>query len=234
VHDLRRPRARRVEDEPGLDVALLAGQLVAQPRAGHSAVGDVKVDHLVVGEDPPAVLPGSARKRPDGLPDLDRAVLDADCPLDRGVQPRLRLQGFRDRDLLGRHRPLARAREEAVGVLDVIGGRRDEQPAGVLDAVRDDPAQDRVLGHALVSGDRILDHVAPARVQQAVEAPARALGEVGAVGQDHAEAAQGGVPGDTGAGRTTADHQDIGLQLGHERSLSDGGRRPEAAAPLMT
>ena len=60
----------------------------------------------------------------------------------------------------------------------VVVGRRDEQAAGVLDAVRDHPAQDRVLDDALVGGDAVLDDVAPAGVEQAVEAAARALGEI--------------------------------------------------------
>ena len=62
---------------------------------------------------------------------------------------------------------------------------------------------------------RVLDGVAPARVQQAVEAPARALGQVGAVDEDDVEAAQRGVPGDAGAGGAAADDEDIGAEDGH-------------------
>ena len=138
----------------------------------------------------------------------------------RGSQP----QRLGDRDLLDRQLGRLAALEEAVAVGGVVVGRRDEQPAGVLDAVGDDPAQDRVLGHALLGGDGILDDVAPAGVQQAVEAAARALGEVAALDEHHVEAAQRGVPGHTGAGRAAADHQHIGLQVGH---VAHANRRRE-------
>ena len=75
------------------------------------------------------------------------------------------------------------------------------------------------------AADRVLDHVAPAGVQQPVEAAARALGEVGAVDEDHVEAAQRGVPRDAGAGRAAADHEHVGLQLGHESGCLCAGRR---------
>ena len=119
---------------------------------------------------------------------------------------------------------VAAALEEAVAVGGVVVGRGDEQPAGVLDAVGDHPAQDRVLGHALLGRHRVLDHVAAARVQQAVEAPARALGEVGAVDEHDVEAAQRGVPGDAGAGGAAADHQHLGLKLGTRESYWPGAR----------
>ena len=52
-------------------------------------------------------------------------------------------------------------------------------------------------------------------MQQPVEAPARALGQVGAVDEDDVEAAQGGVPRHAGAGGAAADDEDVGLQDGH-------------------
>ena len=94
------------------------------------------------------------------------------------VQPRLAAQRLGDLELLDREGRRVAALEEAVGVGRIVFGRRHEQPAGVLDAVRHQPAQQRVLVDALLGRHRILDDVAPAGVQQAVEAPARALDQV--------------------------------------------------------
>src|SRR5262249_6158376 len=65
----------------------------------------------------------------------------------------------------------------------------------------------------------VLDRVAAARVQQAVEAPARALGEIGTIDEDDVEAAQGGIPGHAGAGRAATDDEDVGAQRSHTRRL---------------
>ena len=100
------------------------------------------------------MLGGAAGERPDGLPRVDRRVRDGERAQDAGVEPRLAAQRLGDRDLLGRQLGRLAALEEAVAVGGIVVGRRDEQPAGVLDAVGDDPAQDRVLGHALLGGDR--------------------------------------------------------------------------------
>ena len=93
------------------------------------------------------------------------------------------------------------------------------RPACVLDAVGGDPPQDPVLGDALLGGALILDRVAPARVQQPVEATAGALGEIPAVDEYHIEAAQRRVPGHPGARRPAADHENIGAQRDHLVSL---------------
>jgi hypothetical protein len=208
-------------------VELLAGQLVAQPRAGHRVALDEEVDHPVVGEDAGAVGCRAARQRPHGLPAVDRGVVHRERALDAGVQTRLHPQRLGDVDLLAGQVRLAAALEEPVAVLRVVVRRDDEQPAGVLDAVRDDAAQDRVLLDALDRRHAVLDHIAPAGVQQAVEAAARALGQVGALDEDRVEAAQCRVPGDAGAGGTTADHQDIGLEARHRASLPLGpAQRP--------
>jgi hypothetical protein len=52
-------------------------------------------------------------------------------------------------------------------------------------------------------------------VQQAVEAPAGALGQVGAVDEDDVEAAQGGIPRRARAGGAAADDEHVGLQDRH-------------------
>ena len=79
--------------------------------------------------------------------------------------------------------------------------------------------QDPVLADALLGGPRVLDGVAPAGVQQAVEAPARALGQIGSVDKHHVVAAQRSVPGHPGARRAAADDQDLGAERHHCVSL---------------
>ena len=82
----------------------------------------------------------------------------------------------------------------------------------------------------------ILDRVASAGVQQAVEAAARPLGEVAAVDQDDVESAQCRVPGHAGPGGAAADDQDFGAEGNHLISLplpgswcQDVGGGPQAA-----
>ena len=99
-------------------------------------------------------------------------------------------RGSRRSDV-GRRRPPrtgtpvgAAAGGELVAEAGVVERRGDEEAARVLDAVGRDPAQDAVLLDALRRGRRILDGVAPAGVEQAVEAAGRAVGEVAALDED--------------------------------------------------
>src|SRR6185503_3187653 len=127
-----------------------------------------------------------------------------------------------DVDLLGRDAGLRAPRDELVAVGRVVLGRRDEQAARVLDGVGGDPPQHDVLLDALDGGVRVLDRVAPAGVQQAVEAARGPLGEVPAFGEDRVEPAQRAVPGDGGAGGASADDQHVGLHRGHGAEEYDG------------
>ena len=195
----------------GLDVELLAGALVAHARARHGPAVAVQVDDAVIGEHARAVGGGAARERRRGLPRVDRGVRHGERAPDPRVQPRLAAQRLGDPELLDREGRRVAAREEAVGVGWIVVGRRHEQPAGVLDAVRHQPAQQRVLVDALLGRHRVLDDVAPARVQQAVEAAARALDQVGALDEHDVEAAQRRVPGRPDARGPAADDQDLRL-----------------------
>ena len=168
--------------------------LVAHARARHRPVVPVQVDDAVIGEHARTVGGGAARQRRSGLPRVDRGVRHRERPPDRGVQPRLAAQRLGHLELLDRERRGVAALEEAVGVRRVVVGRLHEQPAGVLDAVRHQPAQERVLVDALLGRDRILDDVAPAGVQQPVEAPARALDQVGALDQHRRRSRAGPHP----------------------------------------
>ncbi len=136
------------------------------------------------------------------------------------VQPRLLAQRLRRIDLLAVDAGVAAPLDEPVGVRGVVPRRGDEEAAGVLDAVGGDAPEDAVLADALLGGVRILDRVAAARVQQAVEAAAGALRQVEAVDEHDVVAAQRRVPGHSGAGGATTDHQNVGAECGHGVSLS--------------
>ena len=182
-------------------------------RAPVTAPSDaMQVGDAVVRQHPRAVRGRAAGERADRLPRVDARVRHRERAADAGVQPRLAAQRLGDVDLLGRQAGRAAARHEPIAVGRVVVRRGDEQAAGVLDRMRDDPAQDRVLGDALLGRHRILDHVAAAGVQQPVEAAARSLAEVAALDQHDVEAAQRGVPGHPGAGGAAADDEDVGLE----------------------
>ena len=210
LRDVPGPRAGGVDRDARLYVGLLAGALVAQARARDLVAVAVDGDRPVIGEHPGAALLRAARHRPHHLPHLDVAIGYPEDARDLGVQARLLAQCQRRIDLLTRHAGGAAALGEAVRVRRVVERGRDEEAAGVLDAVGSDLAQDHVLADALLRRVRVLDGVAPARMQQPVEAPARAFGQVGAVDEDDVEAAQGGVPRHAGAGGAAADDEDVG------------------------
>ena len=215
LRDAPGPRAGSVDRDARLDVGLLAGALVAQARARDLVAVAVDGDRPVIGEHAGAALLRAARHRPDQLPHLDVAIGHAEDARDPRVQARLLAQRLRRIDLLARHAGRPAALGEAIRVRGVVERGGDEEAAGVLDAVGGDLAHDHVLGDALLRRVRVLDRVAPARVQQPVEAPARALGQVGAVGEDDVEAAQGGVPRHAGAGGAAADDEDVGAEDRH-------------------
>jgi hypothetical protein len=220
VSDLRRPCARGVDREPRLDVELLPGELVAHARTRDGIVLPMQVDHAVIGQNPRPVHGRPAGERPDGLPCVDRRVGDGKRAPAGRVQPRLAAQRLGYVDLLGGHAARPAAGEELVCVCGIVVGRRHEEPAGVLDAVGDHAAQDRVLRDALLGGHRVLHDIAAPRVQQAVEAATRPLGKVGPVDEHDVEPPQRCVPGDPGAGGAAADHQQLGLEAWHRANAS--------------
>jgi hypothetical protein len=230
--DLVRPGAGGIDGEAGLDLDRLARALVVQARAGDGVALAAQLDAAVVGEDARAARGGAVRESPDQLPHVDGRVGDGERPPDARVEHRLAAQRLGDVDLLRRQPGLGAAREELVAVGGIVVGRRDEEPARVLDRRGRDAADDRVLLHALTRRDRILHDIAPAGVQQAVEAAARALGEVGAVDEDDVVPAQCGVPGDPGAGAAATDDEHLGLQRGHAAIQSrTAGWRARARHP---
>ena len=149
---------------------------------------------------------------------------------DRWVQGRLPPEEFPDGSLLARDAGFDAGRCEPVGVvLGVVRGR-DEQASGVLDAGRRDPSQHPVLDDALASGQRVLDDVATAGMEQAVVAATRAGPQVALLDQEAAEAASGEVPKDAGPGRSPADDEDVDCLDGRSAIAPRGGRHRETAA----
>ena len=66
-----------------------------------------------------------------------------------------------------------------------------------------------------------------------MEAPARALGQIGAVDEDDVEAAQGGVPRHAGAGGAAADDEDVGAEDRHCAATRMRLERPVWWRPSM-
>ena len=209
VGDLAGPDPAGVDDERGLDAHLVPATVVPRERAHGPVAVAQDLGDPVIGEDAGAVLLGRSRVAPQQLPGIDRGVGHLEGARDARVDPGLAGQRLGDRDLLHRHAGGRAAREEPVGVVGVVGRRGDEEAAGVLDRLAGDAAQDDVLLGALGGRPGVAHHVAPAGVQQAVEAPGGALAEIHPLDQDRAEAPHGGVAHDPEAGRAAADDEDV-------------------------
>src|SRR5262249_37900319 len=125
-----------------------------------------------------------------------------------------------ERALRGGHARGAAAVQECIPELRVVPGRCYEEAARVLDAVGRDPAQDRVLDHALARRNRILDRVAPARVQEAVKAARRPRGEIASLDEHRREAAHRRVARDAGPGRAAADDENDRFESGPRPGVS--------------
>src|SRR5207248_967978 len=120
-----------------------------------------------------------------------------------------------DGDLLAGDARFQAAAQEVISEAGVVPRRRDEQAARVLDAVGRNSAQDRVLDHALTGRDRVLDRVAPARVEEAVETTCRPRGQVAPLHQCRCEAPHRRVACDAGPRGAAADDEDFRLQSRH-------------------
>ena len=103
------------------------------------------------------------------------------------------------------------ARHKAIGVALVVGGCYHKQAASIFQTVRHDPAQHFIFVRALGGRLRVFHHVAPAAVQQAVVAPAGAVGQVALFHQHRAHAAQRQVAQHAHASGAAANHQNISV-----------------------
>ncbi len=207
---------------------LLAGARAAHAGPGHAITVPMDGHHGVVGEHARAALLRAAGQRPHRLPNFHVAVRHAEHARDIGVAGAAPgAAPSPDRSPRSRSPVAAHPCGELVRVGRVVPRRGHEEPAGVLDAVGGDPAQDAVLADALLGCPRVLDRVATSGVQQAVEAAARALGEIRAVDQHHVQPAQRRVPGHARARGAATDHEHIGAERGHGCQPT---RLPRAAA----
>src|SRR5690606_7498460 len=93
----------------------------------------------------------------------------------------------------------------------VVPGGDHEKAAGVLETVRHDAAQDPVLLDAFDGGFGVLDDVATPRMEEAVEAAARPVGDVPLLDEDGVEPPHHQIAEDAGPGGPASDHQYLGL-----------------------
>src|SRR5690606_5368454 len=101
--------------------------------------------------------------------------------------------------------------QELRDVVGVVPRRDDEEATGVFDAVGHDAPQHPVLLDAFHGGLRVFHHVAATRVEEAVEPPGRAVGQVALFHQYGVEATHGEVPQDAGSRRSTTDDEHLGV-----------------------
>ena len=196
----------------------LAGAAIFQDRASDPIALAEQAGHPLIGQCLAPILARRGDVDADAEERVGRAIGDGEGAADPGIEARLAAQRLADWDLFARHAVLMAGGDETLGIVRRVPGGDDEQSAGILDAARQDPAQDRVLGRAVPRGDRVFRHVAPAGMEQAVIAPGRAAGEVAALDQDRAEAAHRQVAQDARAGHPAADHQHIGCPCSHRCS----------------
>ena len=228
--DLSGPCAGGGDGRAARNDGLLAAALVAQADRRERTIGRMlEADEGLVASRLGAMLPRAGEVRLDELPGLERGVGHAVRGADPAVQERL----FGE-ELVERHRLRLDARGRARGgkPLDVVVRvvwRRDEQAAGGLDGCWGDPTQDAVLLDAVSRRDRVALHVASARMEEAVVAPAGARREVAAFDEERSQAAHGEVAQHSrpGGAATDDDHVHLGgnVHPGSPRSSGNAPRR---------
>ena len=119
-------------------------------------------------------------------------------------------QGPFDRDLFGRDPGIGAGRDPDVGEIRGVGRGRNKQTAGIFNCLRDDPPQDDVLRGAVAGRAWVRQNIASSGVEQTVVAPRRALAEVALLDQNHFQATQAGIPGDTKSGSASTDDEKLG------------------------
>ncbi len=218
-----RPRPGRVDRRLTADARRLAGAHIDDIDAGQTSLFDVETLCAVVGQELRSCPLGTILQRVQQIPRVAGAIGDfVDCD-QLGIEGAFALARFGDRDLVRGDAHVLAASQPLVDIALVVTGAENEVAAGILQHVGRDLAQQQILVDALFGAFRVPHGVAAAAVQQAVIAPARACSQVTHLDQDHAQAAQSGVPGDAAAGGTAANDD----QIGFERSFH------EFASPLV-
>ncbi len=141
---------------------------------------------------------------------------------DTAVEHRLATERFFEREFLARDADLETGGLKALRIVAFVFGRDDKHTARIFDAVRMRAPQDTVFFDALDGALRVLDDIAPARVQQTVVAAGGAVREVALFHEHHAEAAQRSIPGHAGARGAAADNEDIRLYYLHGTIFPSG------------
>jgi hypothetical protein len=99
------------------------------------------------------------------LPGIEGGVGDGEGARELGVEAWFAAQRLCDRNLLHWDPGRTTALAENIAECGVIRRGRDEQTAGVLDAVGGNPPEDDVLDDAFLGRLRVLDRVASSRVE---------------------------------------------------------------------
>ena len=192
--DLPGPRSRGVDDDAAGDLAPLSGEQILEndspdaPRAhGYRAQRMVREDH------------GSVLRRIHGIRQAQEEgihgrIRHEECLPHLPGEARLPLERLTGTDVPCLDSRRRAGLRETAAVAGIVPLDPHEHPPARVDAVGRDAPEHAVLADALGRGLGILDHVPAAAVQQAVVAPARAVGNVALVHEGHARAPQRQVP----------------------------------------
>jgi hypothetical protein len=161
------------------------------------------------GRDPRAVVLGGGEEAHRHAHRVGRRVGDAHGDLHLGVEVGFEAQRLRGGELLGGDAARRTALEERLEEREVLLGDRDEQPVVVLERTGADPLEDPVLLDALDRGLAVADGIAAPAVQQPVMAPRRSRGQLAALDEGDAQAAQREVVRECGSGTASADDEDV-------------------------
>jgi hypothetical protein len=161
------------------------------------------------GRDPRAVVLGGGEEAHRHAHRVGRRVGDAHGDLHLGVEVGFEAQRLRGGELLGGDAARRTALEERLEEREVLLGDRDEQPVVVLERTGADPLEDPVLLDALDRGLAVADGIAAPAVQQPVMAPRRSRGQLAALDEGGAQAAQREVVRECGSGTASADDEDV-------------------------
>ncbi len=213
------PGAGRIDDDARLHVCAGAGEAVLEPHPVDPAVGPEQVGDPGMGGDLGAMGQGGADGG-EGEPRIVALGVVVAHPAHQPPFPDHRL-GLQHATLAEQPMPphIPEGRQQVIQPdpgpqfpqgypVPPVHGEDERQR---LDQVRCDVEQDLPFAQRLEDQAEVaLFEVAQAAVNQAAGAGAGAPGDVLLIHHDRPEAAHGGISGDTGAGDSGADHEQVG------------------------
>ncbi|OPZ59024.1 MAG: hypothetical protein BWY87_01199 [Deltaproteobacteria bacterium ADurb.Bin510] len=210
--DLAAPGAGGVDDHAGVDLLDLAAELVLGLDAHQPALLADELDDLVMDQDLAAAFLGADGVEHAESEGVDRGVRHEHGLFQRRVQVGHQLEGLGRREHLGRDADRGAALEELVTVGLGVARQPDEEALGFFHALTADSPEDLVFRDALVGGFLVVDHVAAARVQQAMAGAGGSSREVVLFDQAVVDASQAEIARQAAAGRAAADDDDVCLE----------------------